>query len=523
MRGWIIVLLVACSFAGCGEKRVSDELTVKSGWKACYSQAADLDAVSETGTWVVKDVHRLFRLPYGGSKPFKFIWLKTSVAVEQPEGYYGISLGRLYDSDEVYINGTLCGDRRPDDIQEYHFPRNYGIPPGVLKKGENEIHIRLGIFGNEYGGIRGAVKLLSESRFKRQKICDSLLFLHIPLAIISMLFGLMVNALAHYFPKDRESSALAVVGILMVWIVDLTLLFAPFQIFGIGIRTNLLWVSSFVSSILFVIIIQKTFGFQMPRLTRVFVSIEAGFTLWVLVANDPLVYLNSGKITGALNVLITHVMIGILFFRLWNHVDLKMKTLFCFLAVIPGEIIGIDILNYLFGTHTVPYLHAYFIPLIMLLITLFHRWRRLVDIRQLEELALKLKDKDEIHENAGQRSMVTAQVKRKLNRLIDHMEMNYHLPLTRENLAEKAGLSPDYLGRMFKAHSGKKINDYVNDLRIRAACRLLTESQDKIVDIAFAVGFESLATFNRSFMKTMNVSPTEYRQIQTPSIAKSPF
>jgi transcriptional regulator GlxA family with amidase domain len=148
----------------------------------------------------------------------------------------------------------------------------------------------------------------------------------------------------------------------------------------------------------------------------------------------------------------------------------------------------------------------------MLLIIILHRQSRLVDRQKMKMLSLKLVELYDGSDIEERKSMVTVQVKRKLDEMIDYIHAHSHLPMTRENLADKIELSPDYLGRMFKVHTGKKINDYINDVRIKEACRLLRESEEKIIDIAFTVGFESLATFNRAFMKSMNLSPTEYRQ-----------
>ncbi|HNV47732.1 MAG TPA: helix-turn-helix transcriptional regulator, partial [Spirochaetota bacterium] len=60
--------------------------------------------------------------------------------------------------------------------------------------------------------------------------------------------------------------------------------------------------------------------------------------------------------------------------------------------------------------------------------------------------------------------------------------------------------------------TGRKIGDYVNELRVRDAAAMLDGTSENIIDIAFAVGFESLRTFNRAFLKVMNVTPTEYRE-----------
>jgi transcriptional regulator GlxA family with amidase domain len=56
------------------------------------------------------------------------------------------------------------------------------------------------------------------------------------------------------------------------------------------------------------------------------------------------------------------------------------------------------------------------------------------------------------------------------------------------------------------------MNDYINELRIKEAARKLKETDDKIIDIAFSVGFGSLRTFNKAFREIMKISPAYYRK-----------
>lgn len=505
------LLLFPVLLLGCFEKPIQGDQAIEN-WKVCYSQNPDYDTIHHNGPWFEKDVTHLFRRPYGQSKPVQFIWLKAEFFVDHPEQVAGISLGRIYNTDRVYINGKFCGGREFEDIQEFHCPRNYIIPPGVLTKGGNEILIYLGICGNEFGGIKGPVKLLSQKSFKRGIAIDSLLFLHIPVGIIAMLIGFFVNVLVYHVPEEKGYPVYVVAGILMTWIIHLVLIFSPVQPFGMETRINILWVCSFVGSMLFVLFVQLNSRVFFKNLTGLFITIETVFILWVLVGNSPMSLHNPGKIIGAVNIMLTNVMILFLLIRLRAVVDQKAKVVFWLFAVIPGEVIGLDILNYLIGTRSIPYIHIYAIPFMMLLIIILHRQSRLGDRQKLKMLTLKL---IELHANSDieeRKSMVTVQVKRKLDELTNHIHANFHMSMTRENLAEKIELSPDYLGRMFKVHTGKKINDYINDVRIQEACRLLRDSEEKIIDIAFTVGFESLATFNRAFMKSINLSPTEYRQ-----------
>lgn len=100
----------------------------------------------------------------------------------------------------------------------------------------------------------------------------------------------------------------------------------------------------------------------------------------------------------------------------------------------------------------------------------------------------------------------------KIGSILKHIEENYALDISRKSLAEEFNLNPDYLGKIFKAATGKKIGDYINELRIKHAAEKLSSTDALIIDIAYSTGFESLRTFNRAFKKETGISPTEYRE-----------
>ena len=87
--------------------------------------------------------------------------------------------------------------------------------------------------------------------------------------------------------------------------------------------------------------------------------------------------------------------------------------------------------------------------------------------------------------------------------------MGEELSLTR--VADFVNISPNYLSEEFKRVTGSKFVDYVARARIEKACKLLSNSNLRISEIAFEVGFQSLSQFNRVFKKLSGKSPTEYR------------
>ncbi len=104
-----------------------------------------------------------------------------------------------------------------------------------------------------------------------------------------------------------------------------------------------------------------------------------------------------------------------------------------------------------------------------------------------------------------------AETDQKLQKVMAHIEHHFNEDVSREHLSMMIGVNPDYLGKRFKACTGKSLKTYINECRIRYAAEKLIVSDEKVIDIAFDAGFESLRTFNRIFFSIMGDTPTGYR------------
>jgi len=67
------------------------------------------------------------------------------------------------------------------------------------------------------------------------------------------------------------------------------------------------------------------------------------------------------------------------------------------------------------------------------------------------------------------------------------------------------------MGQVFKKTTGINISNYINNKRIEGAKDLLIETDAKIIDIAYHVGFDNLTHFHRQFKKQTGKTPSEYR------------
>ncbi|GAA0343710.1 hypothetical protein GCM10008967_37700 [Bacillus carboniphilus] len=94
---------------------------------------------------------------------------------------------------------------------------------------------------------------------------------------------------------------------------------------------------------------------------------------------------------------------------------------------------------------------------------------------------------------------------------IDYLEENMEEKIELEEVAKKASLSLSHLYRMFYSLTGHPVKDYMRKRRISIASEHLKNSDWTVMDIAMNVGFESQASFSKSFKKIVGVSPKGYK------------
>lgn len=78
-------------------------------------------------------------------------------------------------------------------------------------------------------------------------------------------------------------------------------------------------------------------------------------------------------------------------------------------------------------------------------------------------------------------------------------------------VAKVANISPGHLSEKFRQVVGINFVEYVGRVRFEKACERLAHTKDRISEIGFAVGFQSLSQFNRVFKRFSGKSPTDYR------------
>lgn len=93
-----------------------------------------------------------------------------------------------------------------------------------------------------------------------------------------------------------------------------------------------------------------------------------------------------------------------------------------------------------------------------------------------------------------------------------YMAQHFAKQLTLEEVARQVHLSPYYFSRLFKEREGLTFIEYLTNLRLEEAKRLLLKTEDKIEAIARRVGYGEANYFSRLFKRKVGMSPSEYRK-----------
>jgi AraC family transcriptional regulator len=101
---------------------------------------------------------------------------------------------------------------------------------------------------------------------------------------------------------------------------------------------------------------------------------------------------------------------------------------------------------------------------------------------------------------------------RQIGRAIDFMEAHLGRSLDLATIAEAAGISPSHFARRFRATLGKAPHQYLIQMRIDRAKRLLSESDKSIAEIAFACGFASQEHLTRLLKRSCGLTPAGFRK-----------
>lgn len=101
----------------------------------------------------------------------------------------------------------------------------------------------------------------------------------------------------------------------------------------------------------------------------------------------------------------------------------------------------------------------------------------------------------------------------RFNKVHQFMIQNFNRQITLEEIADVANLSIPAFCRYFKKRSSKTFTNYLNEIRIGQAKKLIIEGKFKISSICTIVGFNNMSNFIEQFKKLTNMLPSEYQKL----------
>lgn len=101
---------------------------------------------------------------------------------------------------------------------------------------------------------------------------------------------------------------------------------------------------------------------------------------------------------------------------------------------------------------------------------------------------------------------------RRVQKVKDYIDANFKDDIRLQELADLANMTPTAFSRFFKLRTGKSISEYIIDVRLGHAARMLADSTMAVVEICYRCGFNNISNFNRIFKRKKGLTPTEFRE-----------
>ena len=100
----------------------------------------------------------------------------------------------------------------------------------------------------------------------------------------------------------------------------------------------------------------------------------------------------------------------------------------------------------------------------------------------------------------------------RIDKIMSFLNKNYTRNVSLEEIASFAAMNASAFCRYFKSKTGKSFKNYILDMRIGYACKLLLMEDISISQLSSQCGFETISHFNKTFKKNTGYVPSQYRK-----------
>jgi AraC-like DNA-binding protein len=431
-------------------------------------------------------------------------WHRIRIAFpeKRPLHSVGIEFGIITDVDEIYFNGKLIGKTGsfgPPRSSAYDKTRIYEIPPELIKKGAvNLVAVKMGgLFDDSNGAYRGSFKIGYFSKLQKDSIATDFFNVLFVVIYITVAFYFGLFFLRHPVDKEYLFFSLFTLFTALYLFLRTQVRFLIFDNFYILKKTEYLILIVIFS--MFIEFVSFYFHVRRHRYHTIFHVWSAFNFIGVLITSDYTVWQKILYYSIQPSWLIP---VSLFIYLLVRNFRRNRESRFLLGALFILLLTTINDSLLIRAVYNFISLSNYGFMFLIISISLLMHSRYINLYKTLESIHIK---------DAG-RNSISDTIKQKIDQTIEIINESYTSQITREDIAADLNLNPDHLGKLFKKATGKRISDYINELRVNEAARQLLESDKSITEIAFSVGFESMSTFYRIFQKFIGEQPVNYRE-----------
>lgn len=125
---------------------------------------------------------------------------------------------------------------------------------------------------------------------------------------------------------------------------------------------------------------------------------------------------------------------------------------------------------------------------------------------------LSVSDEYSVLSSIGFNGKIQASDMHRLNDVLDYLMKNFRDEVKLEEIAEIANMSSTSFCRYFKSRTNKTVFEFINEIRIGHAHKLLVETQYNMDQICFESGFKNVSSFFKQFKLITGKTPSKFRK-----------
>ncbi len=100
----------------------------------------------------------------------------------------------------------------------------------------------------------------------------------------------------------------------------------------------------------------------------------------------------------------------------------------------------------------------------------------------------------------------------RIHKVYQFLIQNFHRDVELQEVSDLCNLTPNAFCRFFKSRTQKSFTQFLNELRIGHACKLLQNEVYSVSDVCYECGYNNLTNFNKFFKNITGKTPSEYRK-----------